>query len=439
MRIFRGWFILAFLFPLLAFKSTSALQTQPLVLVLKADGPVAPPMAEYLNRGLKLAEQRGAELVVLELDTPGGSVDSMNTIVQTIRLSKTPVVVYVSPRGAMAGSAGTVVVLAGHAAAMAPETAIGAASPVGSQGEDLGETMQAKTKNILKATVRALAKDRGPEAIRMAEQTIEAAEAVSAEEALDAGMIDFIAEDIDDLLRQLDGYTVRVNSEDVRLDTLSAQVTTVDQSFIEKLLAVLTNPSIVFLLITIGVQAILIEISSPGGWVAGTIGVVCLALAAYGLGVLPVNWFGVVFFILAFVLFLLDIKAPTHGALTVAGVISLITGSLVMFNSPSVPDFMRIPVPLVVGTSVVTGLIFFGVMLLAVRAQHAPVRMGMESMIGKSGTARSEISPLGQVQVGAELWTAEIIEGEESISAGERVEVISIEGLRLKVRRPQHQ
>jgi len=415
--------------------AAAAQQDGPLALLLTADGPVAPPMVAYIERSLKIAEQRGADLVILQLNTPGGSVDAMNDVVQAIRLSEIPVVVYVSPRGAMAGSAGTVIVLAGHAAAMAPETAIGAASPVGSQGEDLGETMQAKSKNILKATVRALAKERGERAIQLAEETIESAQAVSADEALEAGMIDFIAEDVDDLLRQLDQFTVRVNTQERILLTTGAQVQPVNQTFIEKLLAVLTNPAIVFLLITIGVQAILIEISSPGGWAAGTIGVVCLALAGYGLGVLPVNWFGVVFLILAFVLFLLDIKAPTHGALTAAGVIALIVGSLVMFNSPSVPDFMRVPVPLVVGTSVASGAIFFGIMVFAVRAQRSPVRMGAESLVGKVGTVRIKLAPVGQIQLGGEQWTAELTDREKQALPGDRVEVIGVEGVRLIVRR----
>jgi len=415
--------------------AAAAQQDGPLALLLTADGPVAPPMVAYIERSLKIAEQRGADLLVLQLNTPGGSVDAMNDVVQSIRLSDIPVVVYVAPRGAMAGSAGTVIVLAGHAAAMAPETAIGAASPVGSQGEDLGETMQAKSKNILKATVRALAKERGERAIQLAEETIESAQAVSADEALEAGMIDFIAADVDDLLRHLDQFKVRVNTEERIILTAGAQVQPVNQTLIEKLLAVLTNPAIVFLLITIGVQAILIEISSPGGWAAGTIGVVCLALAGYGLGVLPVNWFGVIFLILAFVLFLLDIKAPTHGALTVAGVISLITGSLVMFNSPTVPDFMRVPVPLVVGTSVASGAIFFVIMIFAVRAQRSPVRMGAESLVGKVGTVRIKLAPSGQIQLGGEQWTAELADREKHAPPGTRVEVIGVEGLRLIVRR----
>ena len=407
----------------------------PLVILLTVDDAVAPPMVEYLKRGLSRADQKNADLVILQLNTPGGSVDSMNEMIQLIRNSRVPVVVYVAPSGAMAGSAGTVVVLAGHAAAMAPNTTVGAASPVGSQGEDLGETIQAKLKNILKATVRSLAEGRGKRAVELAEQTIENAAAASAEEALAAGMVDFIALDIPDLLRQLDGFKVETKAGEQTLNTKDATVEPVPESFIERLLAVLTNSAIVFLLITIGVQAILIEISSPGGWVAGFIGVVCLALAAYGLGVLPVNWFGVVFLILAFVLFILDIKAPTHGALTAAGTVSLIVGALVMFNSPNVPSFQRVPVPLIIGASASTGIIFFVIMLIGVRAQKTPVSMGAESLIGRVGIVRTGLAPSGQVQLGGELWTAELVDGEEALSADARVEVVGVDGLRLLVRK----
>lgn len=437
MKTQRIWTLVLLLLVLLAPRPAAAQETSPLVMVLTMDAPVAPPMVEYLDRGLRTAEQRGAGLLVLQLNTPGGSVTSMNEMVQLIRLSRVPVVVYVSPRGSMAASAGTVIVLAGHAAAMAPETTIGAASPVGSQGEDLGETMQAKEINILKATVRSLAKNRSPEAIELAEKTIEKAEAVSADEALEVGLVDYIAADLDDLLNQLDGALIKIDSGELTLQTGDRQVEPLNPSLIESLLAVLTNPSIVFLLLTIGVQSILIEISSPGGWAAGTIGVVCLALAAYGLGVLPVNWFGIVFFLIAFVLFILDIKAPTHGALTAAGVISLIVAALVMFNAPGLPDFLRVPVPLIVGVSSATGALFFMIMVFALRAQHTPIRMGAETLVGKIGTARGEISPAGFVQLGGEQWSAELAEGEGPIQTGERVEVTSVEGLRLVVRRRQ--
>jgi len=392
-------------------------------------------MLEYLERGIRAANDRSAELLVLQLNTPGGSIDLMQSMVEAIRASNVPVAVYITPRGAMAGSAGTVVTLAGHISAMAPETAIGAASPVGSQGEDLGQTLEAKTKNILKATVRSLSERRGQKAVDLAESTIETASAASAQEALDAGMVDFIASDLNELVRRLNGFNVETLTGPRILNTENAEIDFLALSFIEQLLNTLTNPNIVFLLITIGVQAILIEISSPGGWVAGFIGVVCLALATYGLGILPVNWFGIVFLILAFVLFIVDIKAPTHGALTAAGVGSLIIGALVLFNSPSVPAFQRVSVPLIVGMSLFTGASFFTILLFALRAQRTPIRMGQASMVGRTGVVRTTLSPAGTVQVASELWTAESLEPEEPLLTGTRVRVERVEGVRLYVRK----
>ncbi len=410
-------------------------QDMPLAMVLTADSAVGPAMAEYLERGIRLAEQRQAELLIFQLNTPGGGVDTMTDMVELIRASEVPIVVFVAPRGAIAGSAGTVITLAGHVAAMAPETAIGAASPVGAQGEDIGETMEAKVKEILKAQVRSLAEDRGVEAIALAEATIEEATAVSASEALDVGLIDLVANDVHDLLSQLDGFEVKMANGDVRsLSTAAAEVSRMELSLIEQLLLVLTNPNIVFILLTIGVQAILIELSNPGGWFAGFIGVVCISLATYGLGVLPVNWFGIIFLATAFVLFVLDIKAPTHGALTAAGIASLIVGALVLFNSPATPQFQRVSVPLVIVSSILTGGMFAAAVAFAIRAQRAPIRTGQEALDGQSGVVIDEIPAFGSgtVRVRGELWTAETAQG-SAILPGSRVEVLQVEGNRLKV------
>jgi membrane-bound serine protease (ClpP class) len=207
-------------------------------------------------------------------------------------------------------------------------------------------------------------------------------------------------------------------------------------TFIEQFLLLLTDPNIVFSLLSIGTTALLIEIASPGGWVAGFFGVVCIALATYGLGILPVNWFGIIFLITAFVLFILDIKAPTHGALTTAGVVSFIIGALVLFNSASVPQFQRVSVPLVIGFGVFLGLVFFGILMIALRTIHVPVRVGADSIVGKRGTARTSVEETGgQVQLESELWTAEPVAESEKISKGDKVEVVEVKGLRLKVRK----
>ncbi len=434
----RNFFLLSFLLVGLIFGLAQPAQAQsnpPQIVVLTADGPVTPAMAQYLARGIKIAENQKAMAVIFQLNTPGGSIDTMSQMEQDILASTVPVIVYVAPRGAMAASAGTIITLSGHASAMAPETMIGAASPVGSQGENLPTTEELKTKNALAATARALTDRRGAAAQKLAEDTIQNAVAVSSAEAMQAGMIDFIATDLNDLRSQLDGFTVSVNGQPVTLHTANASFEKINISFIEQLLLVVTDPNIVFLLLTIGVQAILIEISSPGGWVAGFIGVVCLALATYGLGILPVNWFGLLFIATAFVLFVLDIKAPTHGALTVAGIGSLIVGALVLFNTPVTPSFQHISVPLVVGVSLVSGGIFFAIMLVAVRAQQAPVRTGEESMAGRVGTARTSLSPKGSVQLGGELWSAVLEEGAGQLPEGTRVEVVRVDGLRLVVRK----
>ncbi len=436
LKILFGIVLVVLIFGIVNVPLSLAQAEMPLAMVLTADGAVTPTMTEYLRRGIRLAEQRGAELIIFQLNTPGGGVDVMGDIVEIIRASEIPVVVYVAPRGAVAGSAGTVITLAGHVAAMAPETAIGAASPVGAQGEDIGETMEAKVKEILKAQVRSLAEGRGIDAVALAEATIEDATAVSASEALEAGLVDFIASDVHDLLSQLDGYTVETLEGERTLQTANAEVSSMELTLIEQLLSVLTNPNIVFILLTIGVQAVLIELSNPGGWVAGFIGVVCLSLATYGLGVLPVNWFGLIFLATAFVLFILDIKAPTHGALTAAGVGSLIVGALVLFNSPATPQFQRVSVPLVVVSSLITGGIFAIALAFAIRAQRTPIRTGRESMIGRVGVVKDEIPVFGpgSVQVGGELWSAESAQG-EPITPGSRVEIQEVSGIRLKVRK----
>ena len=412
---------------------TQTADGQPLAIVLTVDGPITTAVQEYIARGLEIAARRQAEVVILQLNTPGGLLEPMLETASALRSSAVPVVVYVSPRGAWAASAGTVITLAAQAAAMAPETVIGAASPVGAQGEELSSTEAKKASEAIQALLRAYTERRGHEATALAEATVASARAVSANEALQAGLIDFIARDLDDLLRQLDGFVVQMADGKQTLHTAGIVVEELPMSFIETLLQILVNPNVVLILLGIGVQAILIELSSPGGWVAGFTGAVCLALAAYGLGFLPVNWFGALFILLAFVLFFLDVKAPTHGGLTAAGIGSFIVGALVLFNSPGTPQFQRVSVPLVILMGLVLGLTFALLVGFALRAQKCPIQTGQEGLIGVQGFAVTPLEPHGQVQAAGELWSAQAIAGK--IRKGERVEVVAVEGLRLKVRR----
>ena len=404
-------------------------------MTMTIDGVIAPASQQYLERAVQVAERQNAEMLILQLNTPGGSVDTMNEMLQTIRGSHVPIIVYVSPSGAMAGSAGTMITLAGHASAMAPETIIGAASPINSDGSDIGETAKAKEIEALKATARTLAERRGDEAIALAEATIEEALAASATEALEIGLVDFIANDLGDLLAQLNGFKVTVNNQPRTLSTTSTLVEDIPLTLLEQLLKMLTDPNIVFLLIAIGTQAIFIELGSPGGWVAGFIGVVALALATYGMGILPVNYFGIIFIIISFVLFILDVKAPTHGALTAAGIGSFVVGALVLFNSAGTPEFARVSVPLVITVALLIAAMFTAILSFALRALKAPIRTGQESVVGKTGFAKTDFAPDGTVRVGSELWSAEKANSTEAISKGERIEVVEVEGLRLKVKK----
>ncbi|HAV76947.1 MAG TPA: hypothetical protein DCX53_06285 [Anaerolineae bacterium] len=418
--------------------ASAAQNDEPLAIVMTADGPIMPPMLEYIKRGIETADRRGADVLIIQLDTPGGSIETMLEIISEIRASSVPVVVYVAPRNAIAGSAGAMITMAGHASAMAPETSIGASSPIDGSGENLNSTAETKAKEITKAAIRDYVRPRGEDALALAESMIDDAIAVTATEALEVNLIDAVVDNVDDLLEALDGKTVQMEGGPRTLDIAQANIELLEMSFIEGFLLLLTNPNIAFLLLAIGVQSVLIEISSPGGWVAGFIGVSCLTLAVYGMGVLPINWFGIIFLVVAFVLFILDINAPTHGALTTAGVASFIVGALVLFNSPGTPDFQRVSVPLVIATGVSIGLLFFAVLMFAIRALRAPIGSGAESLIGKTGTATMSLSGNGgQVQLASELWTAESVDSSQKIRKGDTVEVVEVKGLRLKVRKKE--
>lgn len=419
-----------------AFQFAYAQSNEPLAVVMTAEGAIMPPMLEYFKRGIETAEGLDAEVLVIQLNTPGGSVDTMLDMIQAMRASKVPIVVYVSPNDAIAGSAGALITMAGHASAMAPKTAIGAASPIDSSGTDIESTLETKIKEILKARVRTLVEGRGTEATQLAEAMIDEAKAVTADEALEANLIDFVSDDTEDLLQSLNGFTVQMDDgSKIKLNTENIRTEDLNISFIEQLLLMLTDPNIAFLLLAIGVQGILIEISSPGGWFAGFLGAVCLTLAVYGMGVLTVNWFGFIFLVIAFVLFILDIKAATHGALTTAGVASFIVGALVLFNSPGTPQFQRVSVPLVVGVGLFIGALFFAIVLVALRARRNPIQTGVESLLGKTGTAKTFEEEAGQVQLGSELWSAEKAAESESIRKGDFVEVVEVRGLRLIVKK----
>jgi len=408
------------------------------ILVLTVEGPVSPIMLGYIERGIEAAEAQNAEAVVIQLDTPGGQIDLTREIVQAIVNAGLPVVVYVYPAGGFAASAGTFITLAAHVAVMAPQTSIGAASPIDSQGGDIDETLRAKVENILIADIENLAERRGEKALAWAKKAITNAEAANANEALEIGIIDFIAADMDDLLDQLDGFEVTVKGEARPLKTAGASTVPFEMTPVEEILSIFLRPEIAFILLSIGSLAIIYELASPGGFVSGIIGVICLLLGLYALGQLPINFAGLGLIILAFILFAAEIFTPTHGALTLAGVLSLILGGFLLFDTAEFN--YRVSIVPIVGVSVTLGAIFFFIIGKAVTAMRRLPASGAESLIGAMGVAKTALSPTGTVLVDGSRWQATVeaqSEEEPGIEVGDLVEVVSMRGLKLTVRKRQ--
>ncbi len=426
----RWWTVLALLGLALCLALPARAQSGAPAYVLTVKGPVTPITQSYIARGIALAEENGAAALVIELDTPGGGLATTREIVQSMQAATVPIVVYVAPAGATAASAGTIITLAGSLAAMAPGTSIGAASPVSMQGE-MGETERMKAENIVIADLEALTERRGPEARAWVSKAVLEADALSATEALSLGVVDVVAPSTADLLREIDGREVPTAGGTVTLDTASAPLQPVTRTPMEEFLHIILDPNVAFILLTIGLNALLFELSSPGGYVAGVIGAICLVLGFFALGVLPVNWTGLGLILLAFVLFVADVKAPTHGVLTVMGVISFVLGSLVLFNSP----LYRVSLTLVATVGLFSGVFFAFIISKAVMAQRRPAATGRESLVGMMGEARQRLAPQGMVFLRGELWSAETVG--DPIPAGTPVRVISVQGLHLVVERAE--
>jgi membrane-bound serine protease (ClpP class) len=399
--------------------------------VLTADGAVGPVRERYVDRGIDAAEDEEGEAVVVRLDTPGGLITSMNDIVKRILSSEVPVIVYVSPQGGHAASAGTFITMASHVAAMAPATRIGAATPVGAGGEEIQGPLGDKVTNDASAQIRALAELRGRNA-EWAESAVRDAASVNANEALELNVIDLVADDLDELLAAVDGREVELDSgRQVRLETRDAEVAYNDMSFIERFLDLIADPNIALLLLSLGSLAIFIEIVHPGVIFPGVFGVIALILGFFSLSVIPFNWAGVALIMFAFVLFGLEIFVPSGGILGGGGVVALILGGLLL-TSGNPPEF-QISRWLVIGLAAGMGGMVLFVLVNIFRIRMMPAQVGMETMVGRSAVARSALDPKGYVFIDGEMWGAESEQG--PIEQGERVVITEAEGLKLKVKK----
>ncbi len=413
---------------ILLFFLSFALFSRGDVVVGSWSDPVSPVMADYVKRLVKEAEKKKAKLIVLKLDTPGGLESAMRDVIKSMMNTYIPFVVYVYPSGTRAASAGAIITVSADIAAMAPSTNIGSASPVQMTGRDVDETMKKKIINDMVAFVRSIAEEKGRNT-KLIEQMITKSLNLSAKEALKKGVIDVVAEDLEDLLKKINGKTVKKMNAQIKINiSENEKIVKVEKGFREKLLSILANPTLAYLLLMIGFYGIFFELYNPGSIIPGVVGAISILLALYALNTIDVNWLGVLLIILGILFFVLELITPTFGALAVSGVIALLIGSIILID-PSSP-YGDIPLKVIIPVVIFSAVFFLSVAFLGLKAQMRKSITGKEGMIGKIGVAETDINLEGKVFVEGEIWDAY---SDTPVKKGDKVKIISVEGLRLKV------
>ena len=404
-----------------------AAEEKRVVDVVVVNEVITPPIGEYIVKSIRQATESGSEAIVIQLDTPGGLDLSMRDIMKECLNASIPVVVYVSPQGARAASAGVLITISAHVAAMAPGTNIGAAHPVAMGLGKADETMMEKVENDAVAYGRGIAEQKGRNADWI-EEAIRKSVSVTAEEALKLNVIDVIAKDVNDLLEKIDGREVKLLSGSRVLKTKGAELNRKEMGFREKVLITISNPNIAYILFLLGLAGLYFEFSSPGVVLPGIIGGISLILAFFAFQTLPVNYAGILLIIFAVILFIAEIKVVSHGVLTMGGVVSLILGSIMLFESPD--PALRVSWSVLVPTVAIVSLFFVAVISIAVRAQMRKVLTGGEGMIGAVGETASEVFGRGKVIIRGEYWDAT---SKAPIGKGRPVKVVRVNGLKIEV------
>ncbi|MDI6744295.1 MAG: nodulation protein NfeD [Thermodesulfovibrionales bacterium] len=399
------------------------------VFVITVSGVINPASAEYISKSIKKANEKRSEAIVIELDTPGGLDTSMRDIVKNIIGSEAPVIVYVSPSGARAASAGVFITLSAHVAAMSPGTNIGSAHPVG-VGEKMDKVMSEKVTNDAAAYIKSLAEKTGRNA-KWAEDAVRKSVSATEDEALKLKIIDIVSDNLNVLLSTIDGKKVKTVMGEKILKTAHVNVIREEMSLRHKILNFITDPNVAYMLMLLGFYGLFFELTNPGAIFPGVIGGIFLILAFYAFQTLPVNYAGLLLIILAIILFILEIKIVSHGVLTIGGVVSMLLGSLMLFESPG--PFMKLSLALILPAVVMTALFFTIVLGLVYKAYKRKPVTGSEGLVGLEGIASTDITKEGgMVSLHGEIWSAY---SDETISKGEKIVVESVSGLRVKVRR----
>lgn len=401
------------------------------VLLIDIDEGIGPATTDFIKNSIAQADDEAFEALIIRLNTPGGLLDATRDIVEAIMASDVPVIVYVAPSGSRAGSAGVFITLSAHIAAMAPGTNIGAAHPVGPGGQSDTTAMFEKVTNDAAAFVRTIAQERGKNE-EWAERTVRESISSTANEAMESGAIDIIASSLDSLLKSIDGKEINTQSGKEILNTANSEIVIREKNWRENLLALISNPNIAYILLMLGFYGILFELYSPGSIFPGTLGAISILLGAYSMQMLPINYAGLGLIILAFILFIIEIYVASYGLLTIGGVVSVLLGSIMLIDSPV--EFMDISLSLIITVTIVTGIFFGWLIYYGIKAQFRRKSAGGNNFQGEVGKAKTDIFPdkEGNIYIHGEIWKAY---SDEEIKVNDEVEIISVDGFKLKVKK----
>ena len=400
-----------------------------LVSTLQVDGVISPITVRLVQTAIERARSEGAQALVIQLDTPGGLERSMRSIVRDLLNAPIPVIVYVSPTGARAASAGAFITIGAHVAAMAPATNIGAAHPVAAGGGQIDKESMKKVENDAAAFIRTVARERGRN-VDWAEKAERASVSATEQEALKLGVIDLVASSLPDLLDKVDGRTVKTAAGPVTLHTRGATVKAIDVGFRDRFLALITDPNIAYILLMLGMLGLFFELANPGVILPGIIGGISLILAFFAFQSLPINWAGFLLILFGIVLLIAEVKVASHGALTIGGIIAVLLGSMMLVSTPELP--LRVSWSVIVPVEAATVGIFVFAVGAGVRAQLRRPATGAEGLMREEGVAQTPLEPDGQVLIHGEMWRAV---ADVAIPAGARIRVVGMEGLTLRVTR----